>query len=238
MAQQPQEMQSKKLAGSKPGPATQRYLDIAEIKEDCVIMKDGTMRAVLIVASINFALKSEDEQGAIISQYISFLNSLDYPLQIVVQSRRLNIDKYMDQLRVNEKNQTNELLRVQIADYRAFVQELVTLGQIMQKQFFVTVPYNPLSDKQKGFFARLSEAFTPAMFVKLAGEKFNQRKQALDMRVEHMMGALGSMGLKAGRLDTQSLIELFYRVYNPDVYDTQKMQDTEKLGVSDNIATV
>lgn len=233
-----QEMQSKKLAGSKPGPATQRYLDIAEIKEDVMVMKDGTMRAVLIVASINFALKSEDEQNAIIAAYVQFLNALEFPLQVVIQSRRLNIDTYIERLRESEKTQTNELLRVQIRDYRNFVQELVTLGQIMQKQFFVVVPYNPLSDKQKGFFARLSEAFAPALSVRLAEERFRQRKNDLQTRVEHISSNLGSMGLKAVQLDTQSLIELFYRVYNPETYDTQKMQDVTKLRVSDQITTV
>ncbi len=232
MAQQ--EMQSQKLSGPKPGPATQRFLDISEIKEDVVVMKDGTLRAVVFVSSINFALKSEDEQNAIISQYVAFLNALEYPLQIVVQSRRLNIDKYMEKLKENEKSQTNELLRAQIADYRAFVTELVTLGQIMQKQFFVVVPYNPLSDQRKGFFQRLSEVFSPALSVKLAEERFLKRRADLVSRVEHILGGLQSMGLKAAMLDTQGLIELYYRVYNPDVFDSQKMQAVNKLGVTDN----
>jgi hypothetical protein len=227
-------MQSKKLAGPKPGPATQRYLDIAEIKEDVVIMRDGTLRAVMMVASINFALKSEDEQQALISQYVSFLNSLEYPLQIVIQSRRLNIDKYMERLKESEREQTNELLKVQIADYRAFVAELVELGSIMQKFFFVVVPYNPLSNKQKGFFARLSETFSPVLSVKLAEERFQQRRNDLLSRVNHMQGSLNSMGLKAVQLDTQGLIELYYRVYNPETYDTQKIADTDKLRVTDN----
>jgi hypothetical protein len=237
MAEQ-QEMQSKMGGGGEPGPATQRYLDIAEIKEDVMVMKDGTMRAVLIVASINFALKSEDEQNAIIAAYVQFLNALEFPLQVVIQSRRLNIDNYIERLKESEKNQTNELLRVQIRDYRNFIQELVTLGQIMQKQFFVVVPYNPLSDKQKGFFSRLSEAFAPAISVRLAEERFRQRRNDLQTRVEHIASNLGSMGLKAVQLDTQSLIELFYRVYNPETYDTQKMQDVSKLRVSDQITTV
>lgn len=232
------EMQSKKLAGAKPGPATQRYLDINEIKEDVVIMKDGTMRAVLLVASINFALKSEDEQNAIISAYIGFLNALEFPLQIVIQSRKLNIDTYLERLKESQKNQTNELLRFQIADYRSFVQELVTLGQIMQKQFFVVVPYNPLSDKAKGFFSRLSEAFTPALSVRLAESRFRQRKNDLQTRVDHIQGSLGSMGLKAVQLDTQSLIELYYRVYNPDLYDNEKMVDQSKIRVTEEITTV
>ncbi len=232
------EMQSQKLAGPKPGPASQRYLDIAEIKEDVVVMKDGTMRAVLIVASINFALKSEDEQNAIIQAYVQFLNSLEFPLQIVIQSRRLNIDNYIERLKEAEKNQQNELLRVQIADYRNFVTELVTIGQIMQKQFFVVVPYNPLSDKAKGFFQRLSEAFTPALSVRLAEERFRKRKADLNLRVEHIISNLNSMGLKAVPLDTQGLIELYYRVYNPEVYESQKMQDTAKIRISEEITTV
>ncbi len=233
-----QEMQSKKLAGGKPGPATQRYLDIAEVKDDVVVMKDGTLRSVLIVASINFALKSEDEQNAIIAAYVQFLNSLEFPLQIVIQSRKLNIDNYLGRLKDAEKNQSNELLRVQIADYRNFVQELVTLGQIMQKQFFIVVPYNPLSDKAKGFFSRLNETFIPAMSVKLAEERFRKRRADLQTRVDHIIGSLSSMGLKAAQLDTQSLIELYYRVYNPEIYDSEKMTDASKLRVSEEITSV
>jgi hypothetical protein len=222
----------------KPGPSTQRYLDIAEIKEDVVVLKDGTLRAVLLVASINFALKSEDEQNAIIQQYVSFLNALDHPLQVVVQSRRLNIEKYMDRLSEAQKEQKNELLRVQIADYRNFVSELVELGQIMQKQFFVVVPYNPLSDKRKGFLAQLSESIAPALSVKLADERFRKRRQDLFQRVDGIVGGLGSMGLKAVQLDTQSLIELYYRAYNPETADLQKLGDTQKLRVSDEGSSI
>ncbi|MBI4457886.1 hypothetical protein HY633_02900 [Candidatus Uhrbacteria bacterium] len=231
-------MQSKKLAGPKPGPATQRYLDISEVKDDVVVMKDGTLRAVLLVSSINFALKSEDEQNAIIQQYMSFLNALEFPLQVVIQSRRLNIDKYLDRLKENEKTQTNELLRLQISDYRTFIMELVSLGQIMQKSFFVVVPYNPLSDQRKGFFQRLSESFTPALLVKLAEERFRQRRDDLMKRVDAISGNLQSMGLKAHLLDTQGLIELYYRVYNPEIFDVQKMADVDKLRVTENSATV
>ena len=102
-----QTMQSKKLAGSKPGPATQRFLDIAEIREDTVILKDGTLRAVLLVSSINFALKGEEEQEAIIAGYVGFLNALEFPLQIVIHSRKLNIEDYLIRLVEAEKTQTN-----------------------------------------------------------------------------------------------------------------------------------
>jgi hypothetical protein len=227
------EMQSQKLAGSKPGPSAQRYLDIAEVKDDTVIMKDGTLRAVLLVSSINFALKSEDEQEAIISQYIGFLNSLEYPLQIVIQSRRLNIEQYLERLAEAEKGQNNELLRIQISDYRNFITELVTIGQIMQKSFFVVVSYNPLTNKAKGFFARMSEVLSPVVSMRLAENVFRRRKADLDTRAEHINSSLQSMGLKTVRLDTQGLIEVYYRVYNPETYDSQKLADLDKLRVTE-----
>jgi hypothetical protein len=215
-------MQSKKLAGSKPAASTQRYLDIAEIREDIVVMKDGTLRAVLFVSSINFSLKSEDEQQAIIGGYVSFLNSLDSPIQILVQSRKLNVDDYLNRLKEQEKTQDNELLRAQIADYRQFVGELVTLGEIMQKKFFVVVPYNPASSQRKGFFARMSEVLSPLVSAKLREEQFQQRKKELMIKVDAVRASLNSMSLANAMLDTQSLIELYYSAYNPQSMENQK----------------
>src|SRR3989338_3158531 len=112
-------MQSKKLAKPKPGPSTERFLDIAEIREDMVLLKDGTVRAVLMVSSVNFALKSEDEQQALIQSYMQFLNGLDHPLQVVIHSRKMNIDAYIAALQEQYRVQKNELLRAQIQDYMA-----------------------------------------------------------------------------------------------------------------------
>src|SRR5690606_8228933 len=144
-------MKETKKKRKKPSrPSTQTHLPIAEIKDGVVILKDGTLRKVLMTSSINFALKSEDEQNALISSYVSFLNSLEFPIQIIVQSRKLQIKPYLAKLAELEKNQPKELLRIQIADYRAFVEELVDIGQIMTKKFYVVVPYDPLSNKKKG----------------------------------------------------------------------------------------
>ena len=118
-------MRNKKLAGYRPSSSTQKYLDIAEIRDNTVVLKDGTLRAVLMVSSINFSLKSEDEQKAIVSAYINFLNTLTEPLQIVIQSRQLNIDKYLDELKEIGKAQTNELLRMQTQEYYNFITELL-----------------------------------------------------------------------------------------------------------------
>jgi hypothetical protein len=220
-----------KLAGKKISTSTQQYLDIAEVKEDCVVLKDGTLRAVLLVSSINFALKSEDEQNAIIAAYISFLNFLEHPLQIVIQSRVLDIDGYLQRLEKVEKEQTNELLRMQTAEYRQYVTELVQIGDIMTKRFYVVIPYDPLSDQQQSWFRRFLGIFTAAKEVKLKQEQFMKRRHALFQRLEHIMTGLTSMSLKTVVLDTQSLIELYYNTYNLEVYSKEKLVEINKLQV-------
>lgn len=222
-------MAKNKLAKPKPGPATQQYLDIDQISNDMVILKDGTVRAVLIVSSINFALKSQDEQEAIIQSYMTFLNTLEYPIQIVIQSRKMNIDSYMQSLIEQQRVTENDLLRVQIADYRNFVQELVELGQIMQKYFYVVVPYDPISNKRKGFLTRLGEALSPASAAKLNQKQLADRTEQLSRRVNITTGQLASMGLGSERLDTQALIELYYTVYNPDIFDTERLKDMAEI---------
>jgi hypothetical protein len=221
------------MSSKKPGVASQRYLDIAEIRENIVIMKDGTLRAVLLVSSVNFSLKSVDEQQAIVQAYMQFLNSINFPIQIVIQSRRMNIDGYMSQLLENEKKQENDLLKRQIRDYRDFVKQMVTLGEIMQKRFYVVIPLDPLKDTtkdiRKGFFARVSEIMSPTIAGKLTEERFQKMKFDLSLRVNQVSSGLASMSLNAVALDTQSLIELYYTIYNPELYESQRMTDVSKL---------
>jgi type IV secretory pathway VirB4 component len=215
----------------KNNNATQQYLDIAEIKGDTVVMKDGSLRAVLMVSSINFALKSEDEQDAVISSYVSFLNNIDFVLQIVIQSRELDINNYIDLLREKEKQQTNRLLKMQTAEYIEYIKDLTSIGRIMNKRFFVVIPYNPLSDKHKNFFSLLTEAFRPISSLKLKEKSFLRYKEALDRRIESIQSGLESMGVNVVPLDTQGLIELYYRSYNPDTAKNQALADVNKLRV-------
>lgn len=212
-------------------PSTQQHLGISEIRDDVVIMKDGTLRAIFLVSSINFALKSEEEQEALISAYVGFLNTLETPLQVVIQSRRLNIDNYLTRLKDAEKIQPNELLRMQITDYRQFVSELVDIGQIMTKRFYVVISYDPLSNKRKGFFSRLQESFSSAAFVRVKEDRFQKRKKDLVARASQTIGQLQSLGVQAVMLDTQGLIELYYTIYNPEVMDTEKMVPLDQLQV-------
>ena len=225
-------MRSKKLKGTTPTIPTQKYLDFAEIKDDTVILKDGTLRAVLLVSSINFSLKSEDEQNATIAAYVSFLNSIDFPIEMVIQSRRLNIDNYMENLTTQERGQSNELLRAQIADYREFIKELVELSDIMSKKFYVVIPYVPGKIESRGFMSRVSSVFTPAKVIKLKEKKFQDYKDLLDKRLEHVMSGLASMSLNSVRLDTQSLIELYYTTYNPESASQEKLTNIQEMRVN------
>ncbi len=224
-------MQSAKLTGKKPGVSAQRFLDIAEIREGVVILKDGSLRAVLLVSSLNFALKSVDEQNAIVQSYMQFLNGLDFPIQVVIQSRKMNVDTYLRQLSDSEKTLSNDLLKRQIRDYREFVKQLVQLGDIMQKRFFIVVPLNPATSQQKTFWQRVSALLTPASLIRVSEERFQKQKFDLDLRINQVTSGLGSMSLNAVALDTQGLIELFYTVYNPELYDTQKLADVNQLQV-------
>ncbi|MBL7141510.1 TraC family protein [Patescibacteria group bacterium] len=212
-------------------PSTQRYLDISEIKNDCLVLKNGTLCAMLLAPSINFALKSEDEQKAVIQNYVRFLNVLDAPMQIVIQSRPFNIKPYLTHLEELKKAQRNELLKSQMGDYSDFIKELVQLGEIMTRRFYIVIPYNPLGDKKRGFFSRISDLFRAATTVKLKAARFEKYREALFRRVDNITAGLKSMGLKAAPLDTQSLIELFYNIYNPAESETQKLPDIKDLRV-------
>lgn len=211
--------------------STQRYLDIAEIREDTVILKDGTLRAVIICSSVNFALKSEEEQNGLIYGYIEFLNSLEHPMQIVIQSRKLDIDGYLRRLREAQKVQTNDLLKLQIVGYTDYIKELIEIGEIMTKRFFIIVPYNPLGDVTKSFWTRLKEVFSARKMIKMKREKFMDYKEALSLRLNNILSNLKGMGLEAVVLDTQSLIELYYNVYNPKTSQNQKLKDISQLGI-------
>jgi len=214
--------------------STQRYLKIADIKQDTVIMKDGTLRAILMVSSINFALKSEDEQEAIISAYITFLNNIDFLLQIVVQSRELNINGYLEAMRKRANEQTNELLKNQTFQYIDYVSQLVSLGKIMNKRFYVVVPYNPISDKRKGFWQSLVEAFKPVDVINLKEERFITLKKQLESRVDNIVSGLTSMSLNVVRLDTQGLIELFYNSYNQKTAANEPLDSIEKININNS----
>lgn len=233
MAQKQQTTTTRSPRATKGTPSTQKYLEIAEFRNDTVVMKDGTLRAIILVSSINFFLKSEDEQNGIIVAYTQLLNAFDFPLQIVVQSRRFDISKYLAKLEKIEEQQQNELLRLQVADYRQFVGELVQLGQIMDKKFYVVIPYDPVGDTKRGFFQQLSALFSASGEIMLKREQFLRRKHFLDQRVDNVTSAFAGMGLNALRVDTQGLIEVFYTLYNPETAPQEKLVETAQLNLDE-----
>ncbi len=226
-------MAENKLAKGRIKVSTQQYIDIAEIRDNTLVMKDGTLRAVLMVSSINFALKSEDEQNAIVAAYVGFLNNIDFPLQIVVQSRELDIEGYIANLKQKKKEHTNELLKIQITEYMQYISELVSIGKIMTKRFYVVIPFNPLTDRKKGFLSSMVDIFKTVDMVRMKREVFLRRREYLNRRIEHIISGLGSVGLTSVEIDTQGLIELFYTTYNPVSAKREKMIDINKLRVGD-----
>ncbi len=210
---------------------TQQHLSISEITDDCVVLKDGTLVAVVMVSSINFSLKSAEEQEAIIQAYIGFLNSFHFPIQIVIQSRKLNIDPYLKNLNKLEKEQPNDLLRMQIIEYSSYISELVKMGQIMTKKFYVAIPYNPVSKTKKKGFSGFMDVFSTADVVSLKRDVFLKRYKELMHQVDNVMSGVNSMSLNSVLLDTQSLIELYYNIYNPSVSAQQPLADVDKLRI-------
>lgn len=216
-------------------PSTQAHLPFNEIREGIVVMRDGTLRQVILVSSINFALKSEDEQKGIIQGYVSFLNTLTFELQIVIQSRKLNIEKYLAKLEGLARQQDNELLRKQTLSYRSFVAKMVEDADIMDKKFFVVVPYSPYSKKRKNFLTRFQEVLQPAKIVSLSQAKFAKYRTEMDRRVNSVVGGLKGIGLQAQVLDTQALIELYYNVYNPITKQTRRIEDIDQMQIDRSV---
>lgn len=224
-------LHSAAMARRRVTKTTQNFLDIVGIRNSVVVMRDGTLRAILMVSSTNFALKSQDEQNSIIYAYQGLLNSLNFPVQFVIQSRELNIEPYLKGLEELEKKQANELLRVQTIEYREFVAELVEWGQIMRKRFYVVIPYSWVEAKEQGVIDRIKNLFRPAEVIRQSERNFQKYKSLLDQRSSRMEGLLNAVGLKSVRLNTQELIELFYNVYNPLVSNTQPLTDVRELNV-------
>jgi len=203
-------------------PASQQFLDIEKIQEEAIILKNGGLRAVLMCTSRNLELESIDSQNAIINAYADFINSFDWPLQIVVHSRKLNIKPYLATLEEKLKIQQNDLLKVQTAEYIDFVRSFVTLSDIMVKRFYTVVPFDPIESKTENPFEKIGSLIkiTSPKKQELPEEKFQEYKNQLLQRVDHTILALAHVGIKAACLNTEELIELFYNLYNPEEYET------------------
>ena len=200
----------------KSAPAVQKFVEVKEIKEGVAIMKDNSLKAVCICSSINFSLLSTKEQEAVIARFQEFLNSLDFSIQIIIASRHFEIDAYLNQIKELEKKQTNELLRVQTGEYISFVENFVEFANIMNKAFYIIIPFRIIEAREEGFVDKIKNVITAQQPKKqeFESEKFNQYKTQLNQRVNLVIQGLQGLGIKAMPLNDEQLTELFYEFYN------------------------
>lgn len=214
--------------------STQFHLQVAEIRDDTVVLKNGGLRTVLSSSSINLNLKSEDEQNAVIYSYQNFLNSLEFPVQIVVRSKKLDLDDYVEKMKKLGAKQSNPLLQKQTFEYIEYISRLVEYADIMEKEFYVVVPQDPYGQEKKGFFATVKDRLFPgdsAAKIKTRHKQFMELKKKLSQRVNLVRSGLESCGLRIDELDTKALIELFYETYNPLSSREQKLDSKSELAL-------
>ncbi|HEX7724284.1 MAG TPA: hypothetical protein VF438_00920 [Candidatus Paceibacterota bacterium] len=203
--------------------ATQEFVPIQEIRDGIIILKNGGMRQIVLAASLNFALKSADEQSAILLQFQNFLNSLDFPVQICIQSKKLDIRPYIALLEDRYKEQTSELMKIQVREYIEFIKTFVDSTNIMSKSFFVVVPYDPplVSGGPGGALASIlpgkNKNDTAAKGI--AEDKFQEYKSQLEQRTAVVEQGLVRCGIRTAELGTEEVVELFYKTFNPGETD-------------------
>ena len=219
--------------------STQNSLEIAELREGMVVMRDGSFRAVVACKSINFDLMSAREREGVEYSYHSFLNALTFPIQILVRSQRVDIEPYLNRLAEIQVAQDNMLLSDLMEDYINFIDSLSRSANIMDKSFFIVIPYYPSGDitnlkgSAKGFFGKIF-AKPGAQVSKIDRNTWDKAREEIKKRVDSITGGLYQMGIKSVQLNTKELGELYYNVYNPDtaVYEPLgDFRDTASLFV-------
>ncbi|PIP73402.1 MAG: hypothetical protein COW88_02175 [Candidatus Lloydbacteria bacterium CG22_combo_CG10-13_8_21_14_all_47_15] len=196
---------------------TQQFVPVKEVRDGVVVLKNGSLRMVLMASSLNFALKSTDEQQAIILQFQNFLNSLDFSVEFYIQSRRLDIRPYIALLEGRQKEQVNDLIKIQTREYVAFIKNFTESVDIMTKSFFIVIPYErSVAVKQAGFQKLFpgagKKSKTPQM---AAADIFEESRTQLEQRAGVVEQGLIRSGVRVVPLGTEEIIELFYQIFNP-----------------------
>lgn len=196
--------------------ATQEFVPIKEVRDGVIVLKDSGLRAIVLANSINLSLKSDDEQRATILQFQNFLNTLDFPIQIAVQSRRLDIRPYLLLLENRIKVQNEPLLKIQTKEYIEFIRSFTESVNIMTKSFFIVVPYtHTVLKSDTGIFGRLFKRQSKEEKAAIKEEDFEEKKSQLDQRVGVVQQGLARCGMKSAKLGTEEVVEVFYKVFNP-----------------------
>ena len=204
----------------------QKHIQIKEIKDDVIVLKNKGIRAILMATSLNFDLKSTEEQDAIIYKYQDFLNSIDFPIQIMIASRKFDIDPYIQTLKEKQINQENELLKIQALEYVDFVKGLTEITNIMTESFYVVIPYSSFITQNIGILKKLLKGNKKNTTKEM---EFNELKNNLWQRVEFVSTGLRAMGIKTAPLKTEELVELFYKLYNPNAKEEPELQKAKEM---------
>ena len=199
--------------------STKHLVGIADIIDNIILLKNGSLRAVIEVSAINFELRSDGEQVAILQNFQRFLNSTDFPLQIVMNSRKLDIDEYVKLIDTTASSLASELLKIQAAEYSKFIKELSDLSNIMSKKFYIVVPFYVFETPTKaGIVNSLKSILKPSATMKqLTSEQLETYKTQLNQRVELIFDELIGLGLKTRLLEKEELTNLYYGLYNPGI---------------------
>lgn len=233
----PQSASNPQSSPEKRGVSTQNSLLLSELRDAMIIMADGSFRAIVACKSINFDLMSSREREGVEFSYQNFLNALYFPIQIFIRSQRVDIGPYLDRLEEIRRNQDNMLLNVLMDDYIQFIDILSQEANIMDKSFFVVVPYFPAGDANtvveqgKGFFSKVFGGSKSATITKIDKATYEKAKDEIRNRVDSVVSGLNQVGVQAVQLNTKELGELYYNVYNPDT------AVREPLGNFDNVTS-
>lgn len=201
------------------GVATQQFVPIERVRDGIVVLKNGELRAVLITSSLNLSLKSEDEQQAILLQFQNLLNSLDFPIQFFIQSRRLNIKPYLELLQERSTQVKEDLLKIQIHEYMGFINKFAEETNIMTKHFFIVIPYLPAGTKEASQGTKLLSFGLGGTSLGTEQSSFDAARIQLEQRIATVMQGLTRFGLRAQKLGTEEVVELFYKLFNPGEQD-------------------
>ena len=202
---------------------TQQHLDIYDISQNLIILKNSGVRLILAATAVNFNLLSEVEQDAIIAAYSGLLNSLSFPVQIIIRSKRMDISFYLERLKEAEKEQTNRLLKKRIGSYRNYVEQLISKNDVLDKSFYIVIPYQEqfLTSSENA----LKKLFSRQKKIVLNKDALLKKAEVrLEPKKEHLIKQLNKLGVRARQLTTRELIELFYDIYNPDLARKQRLQ--------------
>ncbi len=230
---QPREtMAHEGLAKKKQAASTQKFLNFQAIRDGIVVLNNGNLRGIVMVSSVNFSLLSFEEQKGKVYAYQDFLNGLEFPIQILVQSRTLNIRRYLEKVRESARLQENDLLRTQMEEYQAFIAQMVELANITSNHFYVTIPFTAAPGKVKeGIFSKLTSFASPAGEISKERDAFGKEARELQLRVNAVIGGLRGAGLQAAQLTTQEIVELLYTWYNPTTGSAQMLASLDQLRI-------